>query len=332
MSTVSLSLDEIFNLAKKTLLANGCDDETSSILADLIMKAERDGSLSHGLFRLPAYVSGLKSGKINGKGKPEIKKISPSVIKVLGNNCLAPVVLNKGIPELIKATKENGIAVLAINNSHHMAAMWPETEMIAEQGLVAFACTSYKPMVAPAGGKKSLFGTNPISFAWPRKGKTPVVYDMATASMAMGEVQVAKREGYKVPLGTGLSKDGKETTDPGEIADGGVLLPFGGYKGSAIAMMVELLAGSLVGDNFSYETAAKDNNDGGPPSGGEFILAISPDKLSENDWDKHSNEFFDKMKSMHGVRLPGERRHKNRLDKGPRNINEELVNKIKSLS
>ena len=332
MSTVSLSLDEIFNLAKKTLLANGCDDETSSILADLIMKAERDGSLSHGLFRLPAYVSGLKSGKINGKGKPEIKKISPSVIKVLGNNCLAPVVLNKGIPELIKAAKENGIAVLAINNSHHMAAMWPETEMIAEQGLVAFACTSYKPMVAPAGGKKSLFGTNPISFAWPRKGKTPVVYDMATASMAMGEVQVAKREGYKVPLGTGLSKDGKETTDPGEIANGGVLLPFGGYKGSAIAMMVELLAGSLVGDNFSYETAAKDNNDGGPPSGGEFILAISPDKLSENDWDKHSNEFFDKMKSMDGVRLPGERRHKNRLDKGPRNINEELVNKIKSLS
>ncbi len=332
MSTVSLSLDEIFNLAKKTLLANGCDDETASILSDLIMKAERDGSLSHGLFRLPAYVSGLKSGKINGKGKPEVKKISPSVIKVLGNNCLAPVVLNKGIPELIKATKENGIAVLAINNSHHMAAMWPETEMIAEQGLVAFACTSYKPMVAPAGGKKSLFGTNPISFAWPRKGKTPVVYDMATASMAMGVFQVAKIEGYKVPLGTGLSKDGKETTDPGEIADGGVLLPFGGYKGSAIAMMVELLAGSLVGDNFSYETAAKDNNDGGPPSGGEFILAISPDKLSENDWDKHSNEFFDKMKSMDGVRLPGERRHKNRLDKGPRNINEELVNKIKSLS
>jgi len=332
VSTVSLTLDEIFNLAKKTLLANGCDDETASILADLIMKAERDGSLSHGLFRLPAYVNGLKSEKINGKARPEIKKISPSVIKVLGNNCLAPMVLYKSIPELIKSAKENGIAVLAINDSHHMAAMWPETEAIAEQGLVAFACTSYKPAVAPAGAKKPLYGTNPISFAWPRKGKTPVVYDMATASMAMGEVQVAKREGHKVPLGTGLTKDGKETTDPGEIADGGVLLPFGGYKGSGIAMMVELLAGALVGDNFSYETAAKDNNDGGPPSGGEFILAISPDKLSGNDWDKHSSEFFDKMKSMDGVRLPGERRHKNRLDKGPRNINEELVNKIKSLS
>ena len=105
MSTVSLTLDEILDLAKKTLLANGCDDETASILADLIMKAERDGSLSHGLFRLPAYVAGLKSGKINGKARPDVKKISPSVIKVLGNNCLAPMVLNKGLPELIKTTK-----------------------------------------------------------------------------------------------------------------------------------------------------------------------------------------------------------------------------------
>ena len=332
MATVSLKLDEIFDLAKKTLSANSCDDETASILADLIMKAERDGSLSHGLFRLPAYVSGLKSGKINGKARPEVKKISPSVIKVLGNNCLAPMVLNKGLPELIKTAKENGVAVLAINNSHHMAAMWPETEAVAEEGLVAFACTSYKPAVAPAGAIKPLFGTNPISFAWPRPGKTPVVFDMATASMAMGEVQVAKREGHKVPLRTGLTKDGKDTTDPAEIADGGVLLPFGGYKGSGIAMMVELLAGALVGDNFSFETAAKDNNDGGPPSGGEFILAISPEKISGSGWDRHADEFFNKMKSFEGVRLPGERRHKNRLDKGPRNINKELVAKIKTLS
>ena len=332
MKTISLSLEEIYNLAKKTLSANGCDEETSKILSDLIMKAERDGSLSHGLFRLPAYVAGLKSGKINGKNRPKVSKITPSVVKVDGNNCLAPMVLSKSIPELIKAAKESGIAVLAITNSHHMAAMWPETEAIAEQGLVAFACTSYKPAVAPAGSIKPLFGTNPISFAWPRKNKPPVVYDMATASMAMGEVQVAKREGHKVPLGTGLTKEGNETTDPAEIADGGVLLPFGGYKGSGIAMMVELLAGALVGDNFSYETAEKDNNDGGPPSGGEFILAISPDKLSNSDWNTHSSKFFEKMKSIGNVRLPGERRHKNRLDKGPRNINEELINKIKSLS
>jgi len=331
MNTISISLKEIYDLAKKILLFNGCDEENASILSDTIMRAERDGSLSHGLFRLPAYVASLKSGKVNGKARPEVKKISPSVIKVLGNSALAPMVLKVGLPELIKLAKETGVAVLAITNSHHMAAMWPETEAIAESGLVGFACTSYKPMVAPAGAKKALFGTNPISFAWPRPGKTPVVYDMATAAMAMGEVMVAARDGHTVPLGTGLNKDGKETTDPKEISKGGVLLPFGGYKGSAIAMMVELLAGALVGENFSYETAAKDNKDGGPPSGGEFILAISPEKIAGPDWEKHSDEFFKKMQSMDGVRLPGERRHKNRLDKGPRKINKELIEKIKKL-
>ena len=334
MSTTSLTLGEIYDLAKKTLLFNGCDEENASILADTIMRAERDGSHSHGLFRLPAYVAALKSKKVNGKARPEVKKISPSVIKVLGNNAFAPMVLKVGLPELIKLAKETGVAVLAITNSHHMAAMWPETEAIAEAGLVGFSCTSYMPLVAPAGAKKALFGTNPISFAWPRPGKTPVVYDMATSAMAMGDVMVAARDGKKVPLGTGLDKDGKETTDPKKIekGSGGVLLPFGGYKGSGIAMMVELLAGALVGETFSYETAAKDNKDGGPPSGGEFILAISPEKMAGPDWNKHSDKFFDKMKSMEGVRLPGERRHKNRLDLGPRKINEELVKKIKGLS
>jgi len=332
MATVSLSLDEIYNLARKTLLFNSCDEENASILSNTIMRAERDGSLSHGLFRLPAYIAALKSKKVNGKARPTIQNIAPSVLKVLGNNAFAPMVLSVGLPAVIELAKKNGVAILAITNSHHMAALWPETEAIAEAGLVGFACTSYKPTVAPAGATKPLFGTNPISFAWPRSGQTPVVYDMATASMAMGEVQVAAREGHKVPLGTGLNKDGKETTNPSEIADGGVLLPFGGYKGSGIAMMVELLAGALLGEWFSFETKEHDNNDGGPPKGGEFILAMSPDKIAGPNWDKHADEFFIKMKSMDGVRLPGERRHKNRLDKGPRQINKELVEKIKGLS
>ena len=334
MAEITLSLEDIYNLAKKTLLFNGCDEENASILSDTLMRAERDGSHSHGLFRLPAYVAALKSKKVNGRGRPEIKKISPSIIKVLGNNTFAPMVLKVGLPELIKLAKETGVAVLAITNSHHMAALWPETEAVAEKGLVSFACTSYMPLVAPAGAKKALFGTNPISFAWPRPGKTPVVYDMATSSMAMGDVMVAARDGKKVPLGTGINKDGKDTTDPKEIVkgSGGVLLPFAGYKGSAIAMMVELLAGALVGETFSFETAEKDNKDGGPPSGGEFILAISPEKITGSNWEKHSDDFFNKMKSMNGVRLPGERRHKNRLNKGPRKINKELIEKINKLS
>jgi len=187
------------------------------------------------------------------------------------------------------------------------------------------------PSVAPAGATKPLFGTNPISFAWPRKNKTPVVYDMATASMAMGEVQVAARDGHKVPMGTGLDKNGEKTDDPAAIANGGVLLPFGGHKGSAIAMMVELLAAGLVGDLFSFEAKVADNKDGGPARGGEFIMALSPQLIAGDGWNEHAEKFFTEMESMDGVRLPGQRRHNNRLDTGPRNINTELVEKIRSL-
>ena len=202
---------------------------------------------------------------------------------------------------------------------------------MAENNLIGIACTAYKPSVAPAGAKKPLFGTNPISFAWPRKNNTPVVYDMATSTMAMGEVQVAARDGHKVPFGTGLNKDGEKTDNPSEIANGGVLLTFGDYKGSAIAMMIELLAAGLVGDLFSFEAKEEDNNDGGPARGGEFIMALSPELIAGKNWNEHAEKFFEQMTSLDGVRLPGQRRHTNRQNKSPRQINSELIEKIKSL-
>merc|ERR1712138_88369 len=106
-------------------------------------------------------------------------------------------------------------------------------------------------------------------------GNNPVVFDMATATMAKGEVMIAARDGHELPNGVGLGPDGKPSNDPKEILKG-VLLPFGGYKGSAISLMVELFAAGLTGDNFSYEAGETDNNDGGPPKGGELIIAINP--------------------------------------------------------
>ena len=186
-------------------------------------------------------------------------------------------------------------------------------------------------MVAPAGANKPFFGTNPISFAWPRPGKMPVVFDMATAAMAMGEVQIAARENHSVPIGTGLDADGVDTNDPKRIVNGGVLLPFGGYKGSAIAMMVELLAAGLINENFSFEAKENDNGDGGPPQGGQFLLALSPDIMAKKGWEAHCEIFFNRMKDMKGLRIPGERRHKNRLSQRPRDINSKLLETIKKL-
>ena len=330
MSTTDLSLDEIYSLAKNVMLANGCDTANAEALADIICRAERDGSHSHGLFRVPGYVKALRSGKVDGKAKPTIRHLTPAVIQVQGHGCFAPLAQAVGLPALTEATEKIGIAALSLVGVHHFAALWPETEYLADRGFVGIACTAYMPAVAPAGSNEALFGTNPLSFAWPRPGHNPVVYDMATASMAMGDVQIAARDGREVPLGTGLDANGQPTTDPAAIAKG-VLLPFGGYKGSAIAMMVELLAAGMTGEQFSFEARDTDNKDGGPPRGGEMIIGMSPAIIAGDGWQDHVEGFVQKLSNIDGVRMPGARRHKNRMDKGPRPINLALIETINSL-
>ena len=199
-------------------------------------------------------------------------------------------------------------------------------------GLVGLACTAYKPSVAPAGARQPLYGTNPIAFAWPREGRDPLVFDMATAAKAMGEIKIAAREGQEVPPGTGLDAEGNPTTDP-KLIEKGVLLPFGGYKGSAIAMMVELLAGALIGERFSFEAAEADNNDGGPPRGGEFLFALSPEVLAGSGWQAHAEAFFGRYESLDGARLPGARRHaaRQRADREGCLVNSALLQQIREL-
>ena len=306
--------------------------EMAGVVADTVMRAERDGSLSHGLFRIPGYVASLKSGKVNPHADPRVEEVTPVMIRCDADNGYAPLAHARSLDTLATAAKKYGIAMLSIVRSHHFAALWPETEALAEQDLVGFTCVNYMPMVAPYGATEKVYGSNPISFAWPRPGDTPVVFDMATAAMAMGDVQIAARDDHEVPLGTGLDRNGEMTTDPKAILEG-MLLPFGGYKGSHISMMVELLAGPLVGETVSFETARTDNNDGGPPPGGQFILAVSPAIASgSEDWARAAGEFFDKLKSFKDVRLPGERRHRNRQDTGPRAVNAELVARIRELA
>lgn len=330
MNTIELSLQEIEDLAERVFTANGCDQANTGALVRTVVTAERDGSMSHGLFRVPGYVAALRSGKVQGDANPVVENATPAFVRVDGGNGFAPLAIERGIPVLAEAASKLGVAVMTATRTHHFAALWPETEALAERGLVGMACVCYMPFMAPFGGNKPLFGTNPISFAWPRPGKSPMVFDMATAAMAQGEIQLAAREGHEVPLGTGLDAAGNATTDPNEVLKG-VLLPFGGYKGSAIAMMVELLAAGATGDRFSFEAKKADNGDGGPPQGGEFFLALSPEVLAGKNWAQHCESFFAQYESIDGVRLPGARRHTNRLSEEPRSINKALVEEIRSL-
>ena len=139
-----------------------------------------------------------------------------------------------------------------------------------------------------------------------------MVFDQATSVVARGEVMLAAREGHQMAEGVGVDADGNPTTDPNAILEGS-LLAFGGHKGSSLAMMVELLAGGLIGESFSFEAAERDNNDGGPPQGGEFMLAMDPNMFGNRDgWLDHCEKLFAKISDQEGTRLPGDRRQANR--------------------
>jgi delta1-piperideine-2-carboxylate reductase len=291
MTHTNMSVPDIDALAKDTLMSFGADSENAGAVANIISRAERDGCVSHGLFRLPGYVATLKSGKVDGHARPTVETPFSAVVRVDGHNCFAPMAVSTGQSALIEAANNCGIAVMPLSRVHHFSALWCDIEDICAAGLAAFACTSYKPAVIPAGGKKALYGTNPVAFGWPRSGRSPMIFDMATSVMARGEVGIAARDGHTLPEGVGVDAEGNPTTDPNEILKGS-LLAFGGYKGSSISMMVELLAGAMIGESFSFEAAARDNNDGGPPQGGEFIFAVNPTLVRGDDgWGDHSETF-----------------------------------------
>ena len=305
---VQLDLREVKPLVCDVLMKAGCDASNANAVAECIYQAEWHGAHSHGLFRMPGYLASLKSGKVNGKAQPKLSDFKPSVLAIDGDGGYAPLAHQIMAGPLADMAKQQGVAVGALTNMFHFAALWQEVELLAKQGVIAIACTAFKPALPPAGGKKPLYGTNPLAFAWPRENAEPLCFDQASAVMARGEVMIAAREGHALQPGVGIDADGQPTTDPNEILKG-ALLPYGGYKGASIAMMVELLAGALIGEQMSFEAALQDNNDGGPPRGGEFILAIAPQSGSFS----AAEQLFTQILAQEGCRLPADGRRAKRI-------------------
>lgn len=305
---VQLELRAVKTLAHAALLKAGCNDANAKAITDTVWRAERDGCASHGLFRIPGYVGSLKSGKVNGHALPKLERTAPSVLWVDGDGGYTPLALSTMLDDFTALTKSQGVAVAAITNTFHFAALWPEVEALAKKGLCAIACTSYKPCLPPAGGKKPLYGTNPLAFAWPRPKGEPLAFDQASAFMARGDVMIHARDGRQLPDGAGIDKNGNPTNDPNKVLEG-AQLPFGGYKGASIAMMIELMAGPLIGEQLSLEAAESDVEDGGPARGGEFILAMDPSKTAQRPISGGNAErLFQAIAEEEGARLPGEGR------------------------
>lgn len=310
--TVRLSLTAVRDLAERALRAHGFSAAHAGAIADTMTAAERDGSHHHGLFRVAFYAGALASGQASGDAEPVFEDLAPGVLRCDARHAFAPLALARGAAPLVERARSQGIAALAVNDAFHVGPLWIEVERLAAEGLAVLAFTAAIPYVAPHGGTKPVFGTNPMAFGWPRADKPPLVFDQASSVSARGAIQIRMRDGETLPEGWAIDAAGRPTTDPA-AALSGAQLPFGGAKGSAIAMMVELLAGPLLGDALSMEAGERDTGKTGAPCGGELLVAMDPARFSPGaslaDRMAHGEKLFAAILAQEGARLPGDRRY-----------------------
>jgi delta1-piperideine-2-carboxylate reductase len=288
---------------------HGASPAVAAILADNCASVQRDGAESHGTFRIPGYVATIASGWVDPKAVPAVTDAAPGFVSVDAMNGFAQPALAAARELVTAKARANGIALLAIHNSHHFSALWPDVEPFARDGLVALAFVNSMACVVPHGGHHALFGTNPIAFAAPRAGADPLVFDLATSAVAHGDVQIAAREGQLLPDGVGVDRVGRPTSAPAAILDGGALCTFGGHKGSALSMMVEILAAALTGGNFSFEFDWSGHPGAQTPRTGQLLIVIDPARQGGSNFAARIETLVREMKAAGQERQPGERRY-----------------------
>lgn len=303
-----VTTEELTGTVERILQRAGFHPRHAEAIAKIVAEGERDGPKAHGIYRIEGIVRTLAAGKASPDALPRVQDDGSAVIRVNAGGAFSPVAFQAGLPVLAERAETLGLAALVINDCVHFSALWPEVEALTDRGLAALAmCPSYAT-VAPAGGTSPLLGTNPIAFGWPRKDAPPYVFDFATSAVARGEIELFRRAGKELPDGWGVDTDGQSTNDP-EAVLSGAMLPFGGHKGSAIATMIELLAGVMIGDLTSQGALQALGTTTLVPRHGELILAFSPARFSGGRADPFAQAevLFDAILGQ-GARLPGQGR------------------------
>ena len=307
IKTLQISEKEAWDLAFNALINNQTSDDNAREVADALINAEFDGQAGHGLSRIPSYVEQVLSGKVAGNVSPSLLSSKGSVIRVDANHGFAFPAISLALSEITKTCKSFGIAAASISRSHHFGQAGRHVERLAEQGLIGLMFGNTPKAIPPWGGSKPLFGTNPIAFASPRETAAPLVIDMSLSKVARGKVMVANQLNEKIPEGWAIDKDGRPTTDAKKALEG-AMLPIGDAKGSALALMVEMLAAGLNGSNFGFEASSFLNAEGDAPGVGQLIIAIDPSFFSGEGFAERTETLVGAILEQPGTRLPGDKR------------------------
>jgi (2R)-3-sulfolactate dehydrogenase (NADP+) len=303
----TLTLDEAEQLVAQVLMRCRTSAGNAAAVARALVAAEADGLKGHGLARVPSYAAQAKVGKVDGFATPTLTRPRPGVVAIDAANGFAYPALDAAVAALPQAARATGIAAASIRRSHHCGVAGHPVERLAENGLVAMMLANTPAAIAPWGGARGVFGTNPIAFACPLPERPPIVVDLSLSKVARGNILAARQRGERIPEGWALDSAGRPTTDP-DAALGGTMLPLGDAKGTALALAVELLAAGLTGANFGGEASSFLDAEGGPPGTGQMLVAFDIAAFAGPGALARFAILATAVESQPGARLPGARR------------------------
>lgn len=305
MNRVSVGTAEAY--VARIFRDNGASELAAGSVARALVGAEADGLKGHGLSRIPTYLGMLASGKIRGDAVPTARRVRKATLMIDAADGFAYPAIDLACAELPAIAGETGIAAAAITRSNHAGALGHHVERFAERGLIALFFANTPEAIAPAGGTRAVYGTNPIAFAAPLPGRPPIVVDLALSTVARGNIVAARQKGEPIPEGWALDAEGRPTTDAGEALKG-TMVALGGAKGTALALMVEVMAAALAGAHLSVEASSFLDEKGPPPGTGQTILAIDPGGFGHAGFGERMTTLAAAIEAQPGARLPGQRR------------------------
>jgi len=331
--TTTLAVEDAETLVANALIGSGCTPGNALSTARALVAAEIDGQAGHGLNRVGSYCAQVRAGKVAGDAGPTVERPRPGWITVDAAHGFAFPAFDLAIDAVSAAAAETGIAAVAVSRSHHCGQAGRHVERLADRGCVGMLFANTPEAMAPWGGSKPLFGTNPVAFAAPRRGEASLVIDLSLSVVARGKVMAANRRGEAIPEGWALDADGNPTTDP-KAALAGSMVPMGEAKGAALALMVEVMAAALTGGRFGFEATSFLDAEGGPPDVGQFMLAIDIRATAGEGFLDRMALLTGTMLEQEGVRLPGTARLARRVSaaKDGLSVGEEMLEELRMLA
>ena len=308
-----LSVTEAQSLVAENLIRNKVSPANARSVAIALVSAEAAGQGGHGLRRVPAYAAQALVGKVNGFATPVAAATAQAVLSIDAAHGFAYPAFDLAVETLSSIARGTGIAMAAISRSHHAGVMGLTVERFAERGLMALMVANAPAAIAPWGGRKPLFGTNPIAFAAPIQDDDPIVIDLAMSTVARGKVMSALQKGERIPEGWAFDQEGRPTTDASKAMDGS-MVPLGDAKGAALALMVEILAAGLTGANYGFQASSLFDDRGPPPALGQTIIVINPQATGGANTETRLRLLADTITADGAARLPGRRGQTARRD------------------